>query len=268
MIKAFSIDLDGTLLDSNKNISAFTKDQIAEAKKRGYQIILSSGRHYSEMEYYIRELKLGDSDKIICCDGVYITHYNGKIIYQNSTLSAVDLIDILNYIKNTDLYFYTENKNYLICNSLIKWIKVYLYMFMKKNRETCLLMHKDISRCHHLFIEKVVIPKSINIETFNNLKRRYTIHCLKNGRTEILSMNVSKYSALKQLEKMGMIDISTVVCFGDDMNDMECFENIIKCIAMGNSMPYLKKNALFITKTNDEDGVGVVLQQVLNGIEF
>ena len=37
---------------------------------------------------------------------------------------------------------------------------------------------------------------------------------------------------------------------------------------MGNSIPYLKKNAIFTTKTNDEDGVAYVLQQVLNNTDF
>ena len=269
MIKMFSIDLDGTLLNSEKRITDFTKKKIAEKKKKGYTIILSSGRHYSEMEYYINELHLDDSDKVICCDGIYITRYNGEIICQNDTLSICDIMYILSVVKKGNLYFYTNNKNYVLCKSFIKWIKIYLQMIIKKDKDTCLLFPRELSKYHSVSVEKVVIPTPLNIEVLKKLKKKYTIHCLKNGRTEILSIKVSKYSALKQLENMGIVeDISNVMCFGDDMNDAECFENINKCIAMGNSIPYLKKNAIFTTKTNDEDGVAYVLQQVLNNTDF
>lgn len=43
--------------------------------------------------------------------------------------------------------------------------------------------------------------------------------------------------------------------FGDDDNDMDCFQNLSHTVAMGNAIDKVKKVAEYIVDSNNEGGV-------------
>ncbi|WP_265716066.1 HAD-IIB family hydrolase, partial [Providencia rustigianii] len=57
-IKLVAIDLDGTLLNSQHQISPNVKNAIAHAQQKGIRIVLASGRPYSGIQPYLQELGL------------------------------------------------------------------------------------------------------------------------------------------------------------------------------------------------------------------
>ena len=63
-------------------------------------------------------------------------------------------------------------------------------------------------------------------------------------------------------EKIG-IDLADTIAFGDEQNDLSLIENAGLGVAMGNAVPELKKAADLITCTNQDDGLSVVLEQIL-----
>ena len=87
LIKYFCFDLDGTLLDSKKNVSTEARDKIIELKNNGAIIILASGRHFIEMTRYIKELNLDHNDFAISCDGLYAHSCNGDLLFTRTFLS-------------------------------------------------------------------------------------------------------------------------------------------------------------------------------------
>lgn len=58
MIKAVIMDMDGTLLDPNNKISPATKEKLIELEKKGVRLILASGRSYTRLLPYARELEM------------------------------------------------------------------------------------------------------------------------------------------------------------------------------------------------------------------
>ncbi|MGA9174213.1 MAG: HAD-IIB family hydrolase, partial [Thermoactinomyces sp.] len=77
-------DMDGTLLNDAKEISAENKEGIALFREKGGFFTLATGRSYPESKKYIRELKLS-------CPVIL---YNGAMIYDPATdqLNPVSLI--------------------------------------------------------------------------------------------------------------------------------------------------------------------------------
>ena len=71
--KVLVLDLDGTLTNSNKEITPDTKDAIMKMQKMGHKVVLASGRPTPGVEPIAEELKL---DKF----GGYILSYNGGMI--------------------------------------------------------------------------------------------------------------------------------------------------------------------------------------------
>jgi 5-amino-6-(5-phospho-D-ribitylamino)uracil phosphatase len=53
------------------------------------------------------------------------------------------------------------------------------------------------------------------------------------------------------------------VAMGDSHNDLSMFAVAGYRVAMGNAAPKVKENSDFITATNDEDGVALVLENLL-----
>lgn len=52
------LDLDGTLLNDNKEISSYTKQVLNELQQRGHQIMIATGRPYRASQMYYHELNL------------------------------------------------------------------------------------------------------------------------------------------------------------------------------------------------------------------
>lgn len=87
------------------------------------------------------------------------------------------------------------------------------------------------------------------------------------GWLEIMPKGVSKASALKKIaEKVG-VSLNEVMAFGDAENDIAMIEEAGIGVAMGNAMDTLKEKADLVTATNNENGIGQVIEALLAGHE-
>lgn len=262
LFKYIVMDMDDTLLDSRKKIGNVARYELELLKRKGCKIILATGRRFRELSSYIKELELSSDDIVICCDGQYVYNCLGEEIITNHFLAWNDILLISNLTGADCMSCYTDTRDIYIEPRIIRRVKRAVY---------AKIQHKKISQFSNLIqakklinrAEKVVISiNNFEKEQFENIEGLYTVHFLQNNRLEILHKDVNKYMALKLLHSMGIIDINQVLYFGDDANDIECFMNIKNCIAMGNAIELLKRNALFVTKSCDEDGVGYALKMI------
>ena len=67
---------------------------------------------------------------------------------------------------------------------------------------------------------------------------------------------------MEKLAKIFQIDLKEIVAFGDEVNDMEMLEKAGLGIAMENADDAVKRKADETTKSNEEDGVAVKLEQI------
>ncbi|MHA6480744.1 HAD family hydrolase [Paenibacillus sp. strain BS8-2] len=78
-----------------------------------------------------------------------------------------------------------------------------------------------------------------------------------------MNRSVSKASGVELLLEHFGIRLSQVIVFGDDYNDLELFGLPVYRVAMFNAVNELKELANQITESNDNDGVAIVLEQLL-----
>ena len=76
--RAIALDLDGTLLNSKKEISKRNKEAIMKAAEQGVKIILASGRPIPGMRKIAHQLRLEEV-------GGYVLSYNGGLIVDCKT---------------------------------------------------------------------------------------------------------------------------------------------------------------------------------------
>lgn len=66
------LDLDGTLLTDDKEISPYTKEILTELQKAGHHIMIATGRPYRASQIYYHELNL--ETPIVNFNGAFVHH--------------------------------------------------------------------------------------------------------------------------------------------------------------------------------------------------
>ena len=92
MIKAIVMDMDGTLLDSNNQILPKTKQALLELQEKGVRLILASGRSYTRLVPYAKELQMDSHyGYLLEVDGVavYDIHHDQRKILRRMTIEEV-----------------------------------------------------------------------------------------------------------------------------------------------------------------------------------
>lgn len=268
MIKAVFIDIDDTLTNSNREISQRNREAIKKCIDKGIKIILTSGRSRKDALEYQQEI--GTSP--------YIISSNGGAVYdvEKQEEIYVEEIEKENIKKMFD--YALENKYRISFNYSDKLVmneafypdeldKVKLIEELEKiiNEEKiiqCVIYNQDIEKmklCKHFIegIEKVKIVNESKRLKNPELKPSKNYYC------DIVSKQVSKGKAVEMLCEYLNISAQEIVVIGDGENDISMFEITPNSVAMANSLEFVKEKAKYITITNDEDGVAVVLEKLL-----
>jgi hydroxymethylpyrimidine pyrophosphatase-like HAD family hydrolase len=83
---------------------------------------------------------------------------------------------------------------------------------------------------------------------------------------QILANNADKTHALRYLATHLGMDMADVIAIGDDINDVDMIRDAGLGIAVANAVPAVKAVAKRITLSNDEDGVAVIIEELLQEV--
>ena len=100
-IRLVAIDLDDTLLTTEKTINDKDLEAIKKARDMGVHIVFASGRHLDGVKNVLRGIK--NTDYCITSAGAVVTDKDGKLVY-SKCLSAETVHEILSYIASLNMY--------------------------------------------------------------------------------------------------------------------------------------------------------------------
>ncbi len=254
------IDIDGTLLNSRKELTERTRDALVYAKNRGYVIVLCSGRCYDGLKGVLDMLPF--SPWTATLNGAYIRNDRGCVVYQDCIEHDVldSLMDIGSKTNSSNLYFFGEHwgadnnkavydSEYLVTHQ--EGINEPLKSVMKLhpiNKYLSTGTHKDCLEFMRLAKEK--FPD-------------YEIELSSPTYVEFNTPGTSKGNAVKIVSRILGVSTKNAVCFGDYNNDMSMFQVAGESVAMGNAVPEIKKIAKYITESNDNDGLAIWIEENL-----
>ncbi len=273
------IDMDGTLLNSSKQISEKTKITLLKAHQRGVHIVIATGRTYADAEYYASHIGL--QSPIIASNGAYIQDKERHQLIYQSLLSKKLALRILDICKRYHVSpnFHTPNREYYASIGLI----IMWNLFRLKNRikqtnrggyrkyipgyrqlQKIVEQEQDhIVKCVVIqFINKGKLPK-----LRSELSRITELEIVSSGSNniEINYQGTSKGKGVEILARHYNIPREEIIAIGDNENDLSMIEYAGLGVAMGNALDVVKKKADYITDTNDNDGVAQVIDKfVLN----
>lgn len=266
-IKLIAIDLDGTLLNSQHRVSDRVKQSIECAQAQGVQIILASGRPYSGMLPYLKELAIkNDKNYVITNNGANIRDIDSGYAFHDNALSYEDYIRIealsrqldVNMHLVSDQCLYTANEQigrYTVWESYLSNIPL-VYREVAK-------MTEDMYYNKCIFSDEIARMAGLEKHIPQSFYDDYEVFRSASFYLEFLRKNSTKGYALQKIADEMNLQGSEIMCIGDHENDFSMYKVAEIKIAMGNGINLLKENATFITKTNNEDGVAIAIEKYI-----
>lgn len=257
-IKLIATDLDGTLLNSNKEISQYNQKIIKKLiNEYNINFILSSGRPYEGIKNYNKILE--NNNLSIIFNGASIVDNSGKVIYKQ-TVEENYAKTIIKLSEKYDVCVHVyDNGKYIVSKEDFP-IKSYVQIEKTVNVVVGLENTDDYN------FDKILILGQRDI--LEKLKKEIDslncVHTCFSGDLflEAINKEANKGNALKRLCKIKKIDIKETITFGDNFNDIEMIEYSGIGVAMGNAEEKVKQKADYITLSNEEDGVGKFLSDL------
>jgi len=119
-----ALDMDGTLLNEEGNISPKNREAIIKAQKLGHIVIIATGRSFMDAE---RQLRLADLEcPVVSLNGAVVT-LSDRTLAASTPLNKADIIPALRWMNEIpDLYYevYTEDNVYVELNKRVRLEKL------------------------------------------------------------------------------------------------------------------------------------------------
>lgn len=261
-IKAIALDLDGTLLTSDKKISEVNKQILKDLENKGVKIFIVTGRTYVSAKPFAEELDIDSA--IIAYNGAKVVDYKNDEIIFELPLGKEHTKKVISLGKERGFHINLYQNNQWFVEDLDREETLH---YAKMTGLTPI--KKSFDDFENYDMTKITIQDMKNSQEFNNfcqaLKKLFgsEVYTAKSQYFlfEILNKNVNKGIVLKKVLKTYGITPEECVAFGDASNDLEMLTSVKYGVAMGNSSLELKSQVNYITDTNDNNGVAKFLKK-------
>lgn len=262
-----AVDLDGTLLDDEKNISLRNRVVLAKLRELGHKIVIATGRPFRSSKQYYRELVL--DSPMVNFNGAYVHHPREPKSFQTSH-SPIDNFTAKTIIETCESFqvknimveiideFYLRYKSEKIVETFTFGQNPSHYgnlLEVLQDDPTSLLIHPD-EKNHD---ELLNILEDAHAEIVDQRSWGTPWNMI-----EIVKAGLNKAVGLDQIAKYYDIPRERIIAFGDEENDLEMIDYAGYGVAMGNAIDELKNISKDVTKTNEEDGVAYYLEDFFN----
>lgn len=257
MIKLIAIDLDGTLLRTDKSLSDENIEAIRYAQEKDIKVVLCTGRPYLATKAFADSIGFDKDDE-------YLVVFNGSQVIKANTGEVV----VNDVIETSDLkLWYAETERLALPFNPIDTEWVYDPISYPEGHESTYTTpaprktvdYNDFEE-GHTFNKFVICTETDYLQEklpkFNpELLEKYQTVLSHPFQMEVGKLNVNKGNALKQLGRQLNILPEEMMTIGDQNNDQTMIDMAGYSVAMGNAVPAIKESAKYITDTNDNDGV-------------
>lgn len=272
--KLLAVDMDGTLLDDDKNVTAENLKAIEKIKQMGVKFVICSGRIPGGLRFYMD--KISKEQPIISCNGGIILDEKRDFIYYKpmSTDNALMLVDFLR--DNGDPYYHFYDGD-ILCTERFDYGAANYHKFcLTIEREHRLEIRivpdaKEYIKEHPDNIRKFVIMNS-DLEFIEKLREKLLTESLIEitssdaSNIEVMESGISKGSGIKILAEHYGFSIEECIAIGNDQNDVSMIEAAGLGVAMKNASQSIKDKADYVTvNDNNNDGIAEVINKFIIG---
>lgn len=262
-IKLIMCDIDGTLLNSQHQVTLATKDAITKAREAGMLFGIATGRALDAVTRLTPDWGIDHLvDVYMGYNGAHVIDYPLHVNEHSHMIDGEHFKEIINHFKDLDvnmciyvgrtLYSYKQDaRSAQISNS---------NKFTEKPMDEALFLEprsKLVIICKEEYMDVVIEhAKGLNSEAYRCFRSAPTLF-------EYVHPEVSKSYGIKKICDLHGFTIENVVAFGDAGNDYEMIRDCGVGVCMANGTDDTKSVANYITDSNDRDGVANFIEKYL-----
>lgn len=262
-IKLIVSDMDGTLLNNKHEVSQRFFEAFEKLKQQGIKFAVASGRQY----YSLRERMEPVKDEMI-----YIAE-NGAIVMEREEEKHLVPMDMPVVHQIVEEVRKIGGKYLILCGRKQAYIESEAPEFMEPflNHYEKYKVVDDLLKVTNDVILKVTIcdldgAEENSLPHVEHFKDDLQVKLSGEIWIDFNDKEAQKGNALKALQKILGISKEETMVFGDYLNDLELFEHAAIGYAVENAHPDVKKAAAYSTKSNDDFGVELILEDLLKKI--
>ena len=271
-IRLIALDLDGTLLDSEKRLTKENAAALQEAAEAGIEIVPATGRFYKGMPEVIRDLPY--VHYTICINGAQV--YD---VRENRTVGASEIpwqraVELMTYMDSLPVIYdcYQNGWGYM---SRAMYDQAEVYAANPHSLDMILRLRTPVPDLKEYLAEKKEGVQKVQMFFRDMEARAVAMQELKKAfpdlevttsivnNIEINSKEATKSVGLKKLADYLQIDMAETMAFGDDLNDVTILAAAGIGVAMGNSCPEAKEAADHVTSDCDHSGVAEAIRKLV-----
>jgi Cof subfamily protein (haloacid dehalogenase superfamily) len=269
-IRLIAIDIDGTLLTPQREITARTKAAIKAAQEQGIIVTLATARRYYNTKPIADELGLA-IPLILCDGGMTVQHPTGSLLHTHTLPAEIgqQAIDIMLRYEvqpvSQTLNAMREETRTGPAKYDNQWVAAYFASFPSQLirlpfHQLCtgqadplrVVAFTSEERAHAMAPEIANLPCSWNITWSGSYQ---------SAEVAVMPQGCTKASGVATLAHSLDIPLENVMAIGDNNNDIEMVEAVGWGVAMGHAVPGLKAVACALTTSNSEEGVALAIER-------
>ena len=273
-IRLVAIDIDGTLLDPQFQISRRNLDALRAAHESGIEIMLATGRRHDYAIPVVRDL--GIPVWLISSNGALVRSSSGETFHADRLPAGTArklILHMQEFRGNAVLTFDRQDQGALVLEpehtlhrSIARWIEKNAdhIRYLSPIEDSLTEDPIQAMYCGGVAQMKVAqqrLAESDFIDEITVLRTQYDYRdlCI----LDILNRDCTKGHALRRWAEHYGVPREQIMAIGDNYNDLEMLEFAGLPVIMGNASEELKQSGWRVTASNAESGVAAVLEEVL-----
>lgn len=245
-IKNIVVDLDRTLLHTDKTLTAYTVKVFEKCKKCGIKIMVATARPLRTAKQYCEMI---GADAMVVSNGARIIHRNSRTDYGICPRSVERLLNALKRYPNIRITLETGDCAYsnFPINDYETIIAEDLVGISNAEEVLKILVHLDNEETLAL------VKKELSDDLYYTIMHGYLMQIMNNFAT--------KWSGVKAMLDICNCSLDETIYFGDDQDDIEPIKMCGIGVAVSNGIVEAKDAADYIATSNDTDGVAEFIEQ-------
>jgi Cof subfamily protein (haloacid dehalogenase superfamily) len=282
-----AIDLDGTLLNGQNEISKENRNAIHYAQEQGFEVVISTGRAYFDVQTICK--KAGISPCIIGTNGATIHSNDGKML-SSIPISKERVESILKWLDERDFYYevFTDKAIYTL-----KKRREFFYHEIqqlkradldREQKKIAAEAERQFDQFGFVLVENYpdilkqkeevfnIVACSFNQKKLAEAWNRFDmigelgVVSSADHNIEITNKGASKGNALEKMAFLMNVSLEQSMAIGDSNNDLSMFRKVGYSVAMENAKDDIKAVCTTTTLKNDENGVAHAIYQFMENL--
>lgn len=245
--KLIALDMDGTLLNEEKEISAANAEWLAKAQEAGMIVMFATGRGYQSALPYARQLGLEQSPMVLV---------NGSEIWRTASE--------LHRREQMPVEWVRELRRMALEQDVWYWAYAVEGIFNRENwpEEAAIDRMGWLKFGYYTENEGKLPIIRRTLEGWDKFEITNSHPC----NLELNPRGITKASGVREVCRLLGIGLDEVIAMGDSLNDIAMIREAGLGVAMGNAQDEVKEVADAVTSSNDDDGVARIIRERVFGI--